>query len=396
MGDDAYERAATDDEVDRMGEVLREAMLAGAAGFASSFAPTHRGADGKPIPSRLAERSEIESLLGVVGETRRGIVAMALGEPMNVGALYEVQPKVGVPFTYTALLTIPGGAHRQMVEVNRAGWANGAEVWPQVSPRPLVFAMTMAEPFVLNMTNQFGALMSGSLDDRRRAYADPSWRAEVQAAWEGKSGFGIPRWDAWKVGESTAHPDLEGRALLDVAAERSTTPLETVLDLALDEPDLMLRMQVVLANGDTDEVAGLLTEEHTTIGLSDAGAHIGQLCDAPQATDFLGQWVRERQVMPLEEAVRKLTGVQADLLGISDRGYLRPGAWADVVVFDPETVAPGPTRRVRDFPADAERLTADQPVGVRHVLVNGEPIRLDGEQLLDARPGQLVRPEPRG
>jgi N-acyl-D-amino-acid deacylase len=136
----------------------------------------------------------------------------------------------------------------------------------------------------------------------------------------------------------------------------------------------------------------LLTEPNCTLGLSDAGAHVGQLCDAPQATDFLGNWVRDRAVMPLEAAIRKLTGVQADLLGLPGRGYLRPGAWADVVVFDPETIGPGPVRRVRDFPGDCERLTADAPTGVQHVLVNGVPIRLDGMPCRDVRPGRVVSP----
>ena len=130
------------------------------------------------------------------------------------------------------------------------------------------------------------------------------------------------------------------------------------------------------------------------LGLSDAGAHVDQLCDAPLYTDLLGTWVRERQLMPLEKAVRKMSGEPADLFGFVRRGYLREGYWADVCVFDPQTVGPGPLRRVRDFPADAERLTAEEPSGVRHVLVNGTPIRSDGRSQLDSlerRPG--MRPE---
>jgi N-acyl-D-aspartate/D-glutamate deacylase len=96
--------------------------------------------------------------------------------------------------------------------------------------------------------------------------------------------------------------------------------------------------------------------------------------------------------MPVEAAVRKLTGVQADLLGLVDRGYIRRGAWADVVVFDPDTVAPGPLRRVRDFPANSERLTADQPSGIRHLIVNGTPVQLEGTRRDEARPGRVVRP----
>jgi N-acyl-D-aspartate/D-glutamate deacylase len=169
-----------------------------------------------------------------------------------------------------------------------------------------------------------------------------------------------------------------------------------LLDLALDHPDLGFRVRATLANDDPDGVAVLLAEEHCTLGLSDAGAHVGQLCDASQATDFLGHWVRERKLMPMETAVRKLSAQQADIFGLTDRGYLRPGAWADVVVFDPETVDPGPTRRVRDFPADASRLTADQPLGIRHVLVNGTPIQVDGARVEGAdRAGQIVRPPPR-
>jgi len=150
-----------------------------------------------------------------------------------------------------------------------------------------------------------------------------------------------------------------------------------------------------LANDDTDEVAQLLVQEHVTLGLSDAGAHVGQLCDAPQATDFLGNWVRDRGIMPIEEAVRRLTSQQADIFTMTDRGRLVPGAWADVVVFDPETVSPGPTRRTADFPAGAERLTADQPTGIRHILVNGTPTQVDGVHDFAVRSGQLVKPGPR-
>ncbi|MDI2125175.1 N-acyl-D-amino-acid deacylase family protein [Yinghuangia seranimata] len=393
MGMDAYERAATAPEIDAMCEVLRGALRAGAAGFATSFAPTHRGIDGKPVPSRHADRAEIDALLEVVRQERRGIVEFTPGEQLGIPDLYEIQPGVGVPFTYTALMTTPAGSHERLVALNRAGWAKGAQVWPQVSPRPLTFSFTLVEPFTLNSNPVFGELMAGGLEERRAAYADKDgFRARALAAWRQEGAFLVPRWSTYTVDESTAHPELIGRHLDAVAAERGADPFDVLLDLALDEPDLGLRMRCVLANDDVDALLGILTEEHCTLGLSDAGAHVGQLCDAPQATDFLGKWVRERDLMPIETAVRKLTGVQADLLGLTDRGYLRPGFWADIVVFDPATVAPGPVRRVRDFPADGERLTADQPTGVRHVLVNGTPIQIDGERSPNAGlPGQVLR-----
>jgi N-acyl-D-aspartate/D-glutamate deacylase len=350
-----------------------------------------------PIPSRFAERKELEALLDALGEVGRGVFSLAPGDQCHIDDLYDLQLRTGVPFTYGALLTSPAGGHKRSVELNNEGWARGAQVWPQVSPRPLMFAMTMASPFVLNMNPEFGALMAGSLDDRRRAFEDPEWRAKALAPWEGRApGFGVPDWDKYTIVESTKHPELIDRTITDVAAERGQTPFDAMLDLALDEPDLELRVRAVFLNDDTDEVAKLLVDEHCTLGLSDAGAHVGQLCDAPEPTDFLGNWVRDRDLMPIETAVRKLSGTQADFLGLTDRGYLREGAWGDVVVFDADTVAPGPLRRVRDFPANAERLTADQPIGVRHVLVNGTPVQVDGDRVNgDARPGQVVRPPER-
>ncbi|MCF2526185.1 N-acyl-D-amino-acid deacylase family protein [Yinghuangia soli] len=392
MGMDAYERAATADEIAEMQEVLRASLRAGAAGFATSFAPTHRGIDGKPVPSRHADRAEIDALLDVVREERRGVVEFTPGEQLGIPDLYDIQPGVGVPFTYTALMTTPAGSHERLVALNRAGWAKGAQVWPQVSPRPLTFSFTLLEPFTLNSNPVFGELMAGGLEERRAAYADPEFRERARAAWKAEGAFLVPRWGTYTVDESAAHPDLLGRKLDEVAAERGLDPFDLLLDLALEEPGLDLRMRCILANDDVDALLGILTEEHCTLGLSDAGAHVGQLCDAPQATDFLGKWVRERSLMPIETAVRKLTGVQADILGLTDRGYLRPGQWADIVVFDPATVAPGPIRRVRDFPADGERLTADQPTGIRHVVVNGTPIQIDGTRTEDAGlPGQVVR-----
>jgi N-acyl-D-aspartate/D-glutamate deacylase len=178
----------------------------------------------------------------------------------------------------------------------------------------------------------------------------------------------------------------------ELADARGCSPLDVMCEIAVAE-NLTTRFRAYIANDDVDAVSHLLTHESVALGLSDAGAHIDQLCDAPLSTDLLGKWVRDREVMPLETAVRKLTGEAADMFGFRNRGYLREGYCADVCVFDPETIGTGPTRRVRDFPADAERLTAEEPVGLRHVLVNGTPIRVDEIQvdLAGVFPG--TRPE---
>jgi len=390
MGTDAYERAATAEEILGMQALVLEAMAAGAAGFATSQSPTHRGADGKPVPSRFAERDELDALLGALRESGRGVAAFTPGGNLGVAALYELQPKIGRPFTYTGLLTMPGGRHRAMTELSRHGWADGAEVWPQVTPRPLQFSMSMADPFTFNINPKVAALMSEGMAERRSAYASPAWRAEVMAEWETGQEFGKPRWETFVFAESAANPELNGRRVAEVAGERNADPFGLILDVALDEPGLALRVASVVANDDIDELRTLLLEPGCTLGLSDAGAHVSQICDAPQATDYLGNWVRDRQLTTLEEGVRRLTKQQADIFGLTGRGHLTPGAWADVVVFDPATIGPGPIRRVTDFPTGSERLTADAPTGVRHVLVNGVAIRTDGVQDLTARPGQLA------
>jgi N-acyl-D-amino-acid deacylase len=397
MGEDAVGRTATDEEIERMTHLVRDAIDAGAAGFASSFAVTHRGADGQPIPSRWADKREIEALCKAVGDSGRGVIGVNGGDNLSLADCYEMQPRVGAPITFTALLTTAQGFHLKAVETHRAGMATGAVVWPQVSCRPLAFSQTMLEPFTLNTNPVFAELMPKSLDERRAAYADPEWRQRVRTAWDNKQGL-IPRWDSYEVMESAASPELIGQRISAIAERVGSDPFDTLLDLALLEPDLQLRFKAMVANDDEEGVEKLLQVEGTTLGLSDAGAHVGQLCDAVAATDLLGKWVRDKKVLTLETAIHKLTKVQADLFSFTDRGELREGAFADVVVFDPVTVSPGPVRRVRDFPAGGERLTADQPTGMVHTFVNGRIVVENGrlvDTALTERPGRIVSPAAR-
>jgi N-acyl-D-aspartate/D-glutamate deacylase len=389
MGDAAYERAATPDEIAQMCDLVREAIAAGAAGFSTSFSYAHRGVDGKPVPSRFAARDEVEALFRAAGEAGKGVVLITPGTQCTYADVYEWQPRVGRPFTYP-LFASPGGKHLEPVALHERGLADGAQVWPQVTPRPLTMQFTLADPYSLNTGKVFGELLQGTREQRVAAYQDADWRARAAADLEESPMK--PRWETFEVSESHRFPELEGRRVNDLARERGCSPLDVMCELAIAE-DLATRFRAYIANDDVDAVGHLLTHDHVALGLSDAGAHVDQLCDAPLPTDLLGTWVRDRALMPLEHAVRKLTGEPADLFGFARRGYLRAGNWADVCVFDPATVGPGPTRRVRDFPAGAERLTAEEPSGVRHVLVNGVPIRVDGAQLdaRDLRPG--MRPE---
>ncbi len=388
MSDAAYERAATPEEIDRMCQLAREAIEAGAAGFSTSFSFAHRGVDGKPVPSRYAENDEIQALFRAAGQTGKGAVLMTPGQ-VTYADMYEWQPSVGRPFMYP-LFAAPGGRHLEPLGLHEQGLVRGVNVWPQVTPRPLTMQFTMADAYNLNTGTVFGELLKVSRAVRIAAYRDPAWRELAAADLEHSQMK--PRWETFEISESERFPELQGRRVSDLARERGCHPFDVMCELAVAE-DLKTRFRAYIANDDVEEVGRLLTHEHVALGLSDAGAHVDQLCDAPLPTDLLGTWVRERQVMPIEQAVRKLTGEPADIFGFIGRGYLREGYSADVCVFDPQTVEPGPMRRVRDFPADAERLTAEEPSGVQHVLVNGAPIRLDGEQIdsLGRRPG--MRPE---
>ena len=394
MGDEGYEREEpTEDELRQMAAAVRDAVAAGAAGFATSSAPTHAGDCGRPVPSRLAGRDELAALLAPLGELARGVGELTPGERIRHTDVYDLQPAVGQPFTWTALLTMRGSPFAEnMAKLNAERRAEGVDVWPQVTCRPLTFQMNLSEPFTFNTVPAFRSLMDRPVEERLAAYRDPAWRKTAQEQLATGRVF-RPRWGNVTIAESREHPELEGRDVAGLAAERGVEPLDALLELAVAD-DLATRVRTVLANDNEDEIAGLLRQDGMLIGLSDAGAHVGQLCDACLPTDLLGNWVREREVLALEAAVHKLTGEPAGVFGFADRGRLAEGCAADVTVFDPDTVAPGKLRRIRDFPADGERLVADSPSGVAHVVVNGTPIRVDGEPQEDgvaARPGRVLR-----
>jgi N-acyl-D-aspartate/D-glutamate deacylase len=386
MGDAAYERAATPEEIERMCELVAEAIDYGAAGFSTSFSYAHRGVDGKPVPSRFAEMDEVEALFMTAGKSGKGVVLTTPGWQCEYADVFTWQPRVGRPFT-CPLFSLSSGKHRDVVAMHEKALASGANVWPQVTPRPLTMQFTLADAYNLNVGPVFAELMKVGPDLRKAAYRDPQWRRLAYDNLEEVEAGMKPRWDTYEVSESDMFPELLGQRVTDIARARNANPLDVMCELSLAE-DLKTRFRAYIANDDRDEVTMLLNEEHVILGLTDAGAHVDQLCDAPLPTDLLGTWVRERQVMSLEKAVRKLTGEAADMFGFERRGYLRQGNFADITVFDPARVGTGPVKRLHDLPANGERLTYEEPTGLRHVLVNGVPIRKDGVQLdLEELPG---------
>ncbi|HEY6429136.1 MAG TPA: amidohydrolase family protein, partial [Acidimicrobiales bacterium] len=239
LGDTAYERAATTDETERMCALLEEAIAAGAAGFSTSFSFAHRGVDGKPVPSRLADRNEVEALFRAIGRSGKGVVLITPGKQCSYADVYEWQPRVGRPFTYP-LFASPGGRHLEPVALHDAGLARGADVWPQVTPRPLTMQFTLADPYSLNVGTMFGELLQGDRDARVAAYRDPDWRA--RAAADLAQTPMPPRWETFEIAESGGFPQLEGRRVTELASERSVGPLDVMCELAVAE-DLSTRFR---------------------------------------------------------------------------------------------------------------------------------------------------------
>ncbi|MFO0687502.1 MAG: amidohydrolase family protein [Myxococcota bacterium] len=390
MGAAAYEREATEAETRAMAASVREAMEAGAVGLATSRAPTHVGIGGKPVCSRIAALSEFETMAQELSKLGRGVIASTLGSGFAYDEVYAFQRRLGVPVTYTALLAIPG-LWQHASKIHAEQYAKGTGVWPQISVRKVTLQMQLKAPFSFDQAPCFSALYAEKPEMRVVRYRDPAWRA--RAIEELKSTPLPTRWENFDLAESAVHTQHIERKLVDIARERGEHPFDAMVALSLEE-NLETRFRYVQANDDEAGITHLLQQDQMALGLSDAGAHVGMLCDAPLPTDLLGNWVRERGVIPLEKAVHKLTGEPAGIFRFEDRGVLRPGAFADVCVFEPDRVGPGKIRRVRDFPAGADRLTADTPTGVRHVLVNGTPIHQDGKSRADAlatRPGRRPR-----
>jgi len=394
MGEEAYDRPATDDEVARMRSVVVDALRGGALGFSSDRAGFHLGDGGRLVPSMVATQEEVEALASATAAAGRGIVHIATGE--NYGWVYDFQRRLGRPLTWTSILTYPEGTasrapYRDKLADHLRGRRDGADVWVQVTCRPITQEFSVGEPTSFYGLPSFADLAALPIGQRHTVYGDRGWRGR---AWEEfESGAWLnPRWSTITVAHSPSRPDLVGSPVTEIAAERGGTPFDVICDLALDD-HMDSRFTVTFANDDKNGVTELIRSEGCIMGLSDAGAHVSQICDAVMPTDFLANWVRDREVMPVEQGVHKLTGEIAALLDV-DRGTLRPGAHADVVVLDYDNLSPGPTRRVRDLPADGERLLADAPTGIDHILVDGVPIREHGRQVadrLDRLPGTILR-----
>jgi len=392
MGEEATEREATPEEIAAMRVLVDDALKAGAIGFATSKAPTHVGYEGKPVPSRLASFAEISELAKCLKGSKTALMQATIGVGLFFDELRTLCEETGRPVSWTALLGGMFGpdGHRNILAQHAELQKRGIQVIPQVSCRPLTVEFQFKEPFPLESMSVMKQVSASDFEGRKRIYADPEFRKELRDKIE-SSIFGR-NFRSMVISEFAPEPSLCERRLDEVAHERGVHPVDLALDLSL-ETDLEARFRLSAANTDDDIVAELLKHPATMLGLSDAGAHASQLCDAGASTTLLGKWVREKNVLTLEEGVRKLTSQPAEVFGIGDRGRLEVGLAGDVTVFDPKTVGCQPVRRVWDFPGGADRLVADA-TGIRTVVVNGKVVRQDGQDTIasdGSLPGKVLR-----
>jgi len=398
LGEEAATRAATDAEIAEMKRIVLEAVKAGAIGFATSTLEQHNGEHGIPMPSRLADEKEMLALTGALGEAGRGVFMLTKGMTSTIPWLEKIAGANGRPVMIAAMFVDPGDPQRVFKELGEIEQARGRgrELWAQVGCFPLGMEFTLRHPYPLEALMAWRPAMTASDPSRyRQILTDPSFR---RALIHEMGQPGVPNrisnenWDyltVMEVGKPSLRP-LEGRTIGELARERKREPWDVFLDLGLED-DLDTMFDCRLFNTDEKKVSELLRHPCAAIALSDAGAHLSFLCDAGFGLHLFGHWVRERGDMTLEQAVRAVTSTVADAYRIKDRGRIAPGAWADLMLFDPVTVGRGPKRRVNDLPTGASRL--DTPaVGLHGVWVNGVRVADTRGIMADCgRPGRLLR-----
>jgi N-acyl-D-aspartate/D-glutamate deacylase len=411
MGEDCYTRAATPDEIAQMVALVGEAMRAGAAGFSSSASPTQVDIHNRPVPSRLAAEDELIALVAEVGRWKSASISY-LPRSVQQGLdeadrelLVRLALAAGVP------IVIQGLGGRSKVDAPTESWESAEGFLADANARgAAIFSLTMARPFdraaSLGPENKhyrgvpsWHAMLQAPIEERRAMLRDPAVRERMRYAVENPNtdpaaGTTVrpPTWDALVVEKAALERNkaLEGRTIAAIAEEQGRAPGDVVLDLALDEDFASMLRWTTESPAWRTAVRTALVNPHIIAGTSDGGAHLAKDDGADWSSQFLRKWVLDDPIWTLEEGIRQLTQVPAALMGLHERGTLRVGGWADIMIFD-ETVAPTRKEFTRDLPGDAGRWRA-WGKGVRATIVNGEPIVLNGE-LTGRLPGQVVSPD---
>ncbi len=404
MGERAFEQPAGEDDLRAMERELRDAVRAGAVGFTTSRSIVHETPDGRPVASRLATWDEVRRLVGVMGEMGAGIFELAAeavertaDDPAGLREyqvrLRDLAVETGRPVTFGLFgrRTAPG-VWQSYLDLLDETAAAGGRMFAQVHSRALSALLSFRTQLPFDHLPVWKELRALPLERQKAALRDPAMRRtliEATGARSDRKALGTEARPAdydWILVFDT----VEGphRTVAEVARERGVHPAQAMIDLAL-EKDLELFFLQPVANEDQDIALALMRHPRTVTTFSDSGAHVSQLMDASLQTHVLSHWVRARQAFTLEQAVHMLSFVPATLWGFADRGLIREGMAADLVVFDPDTIAAEMPEVADDLPAGARRLV-QRARGVAATVVNGEVLLRDGKHT-GALPGRLVR-----
>jgi len=400
MGEEATKRTATDDEVAAMAALLRDGLAAGGIGFSSTWAQTHNDAVGDPVPSRWADQSELVALAGVCrefeGTSLEFLPCVGPFPDDIVEVMIAMSAAAARPLNWNIISVTARSLDqwRAKLAVGDQAQARGAKVIGLVIPFSPPTRFNFHSGFVFDALPGWQKPMALPPADKLRLLADPDERRRLHTQANEPSPFRhLADWGRWTILETFSDETkrYQGRKVGDIATEEGREPVDVLFDIVVADE---LRTSIAaLGDGDSPEDwqarLEVWRDPRAVIGASDAGAHLDMLETFAFSTGLLEQGVRKHQLLPLEEAVQRLTSVQADLYGLRDRGRLVEGAWADMVVFDEDTIGVGDVETRFDLPGGAGRLYAGS-TGVGHVFVNGTEIVRDGA-FTEARPGRMLR-----
>ena len=401
MGDEAQKRTATDDEIKAMQDVVRDGMKAGALGFSVSRNRGHYDPQGVHIPALWADEKEIFAIADVLRELGTGIIQCGGGRAPELkdGLMARLSEATGRTVIYNNLgqtMRDPDAWKKHMTRLEETSKA-GIRAFPLCSPNRTTQHFTMKNCQIFRGTPTWHPILLASDEEKLRAYSDPAVRRKLhEEVVEHKgtklpaAGYSMEWWKYMWVEEPKLEKNkgLKGKTIEQLAKEQGKGVIDAFLDLVVEEKLETEFMQAEI-NVDNEAMKQILNHPNAIIGLSDGGAHVQFHGGYGYCTRLLAEWVREKKIMTLEHAVRRLTFDSASALGLYDRGLLRPGMNADVVIFDPDTVKPLPESIVHDFPANGWRVK-EPAAGVSATIVNGEVLLENGEHT-GALPGKVAR-----
>jgi N-acyl-D-aspartate/D-glutamate deacylase len=396
MGTESLDRAATPEETRDIQSLLGQAMDAGAFGFSSTILNQHLGFQGRPLACRNASRDELKAYANVLKTRGKGAIEVALTR--QIGVLEEEQCELldflldhsDRPVTFIALFDRDDISEAVRDTLRRAAPMIKKGARPQTSPLPLTREINMRNPFSFAAFPSWKRLFEDTTEQAQIAvYKDQAFRDQFREELKNPLAFG--NWERITLHEAQANSlkHLEGLTVAEMARAQGKDAVDTFLDTVVAD-NLCCEFTMASFNTRVDRMAELLNDPSILIGLGDGGAHVDMLCDCGYPTYLLGTWVRERGVLSIEQAVRRLTSDPADFFGISDRGRLQPGLAADIVIFDPDTIGSGNRGERRyDLPGGGKRMVMPSQ-GVLYTLVNGDVVYADGK-IVGSGSGQILR-----